>query len=330
MTRILVVETASPKRVRQMAEQILTSGTYSAPEVTILCSRNRGAVDYFREVPGAGVIALGRDGMRVLLGDLNRRSYDVLYAFWTGEKKYRRMKLFALGVRSRITYIDSGDGGMFLLTWKTLLRHAFFRRRHPLPTDHHDFVSSFDPQRRAEERVLIVQSAEPSYVLRALDRMKEQPNFRKPCYTIFCRNRPEVVRHFQNHPMVHKVITHSEARGSLQHWRNLRRERFDGIVLFLTGDPSYWKVKYFAFSLGVRHILIFNEAIDCFFFTLDRWLALMSQRVMDRSHPAGPRGVSSARIMAFLFLKLLILPFRFLWLLLVWLRLRVAGLGLSS
>jgi len=180
------------------------------------------------------------------------------------------------------------------------------------------------------ERVLILQSADPGYLLKALDQLKEKPLFTNPCYTVFCRNRPEVVRSFQGHPMLSRIWTHSEARGSWSHLRDLRRQKFDAMVLFMTGDPSYRKVKLFAFFLGVPlgHTLIFNEGLDCFFFNLDQWRTLVSYRVRERLRsPVGEH--YRTRSLMPLMLKLAILPFRFLWLLLVWLRLRLAGLKSS-
>jgi hypothetical protein len=175
-----------------------------------------------------------------------------------------------------------------------------------------------------------VQSAEPPYILRGLESLRDNPQFKDPSFTIFCRNKPEIVASFQGNHLLHRVVTHLEAQNSFQHLLALRRQRYDAVVLFLTGDPSYWKVKIFAFLLGTRRILIFNEETDCFFFNFHQWLALISHRIRVRPHPGGSsKWGYSARILVSLTLKSVIFPFRFLWLLLVWLRLRMAGLGSS-
>src|SRR6185503_15332620 len=108
------------------------------------------------------------------------------------------------------------------------------------------------------EKILIIQSAEPPVVFLALEHLKENQLFHNPRYWIFCRNRPEALRRFRSHPMIFHVLPHTETVRSWDHLMALRREKFDGLVLFFTGDPSYWKIKYFAFLLGVRHKLIFN------------------------------------------------------------------------
>ena len=54
--RILVVETASPKRVRRTVEEILAGG--AEPELTILCGADPATAAYFSEIPGIRVVSL--------------------------------------------------------------------------------------------------------------------------------------------------------------------------------------------------------------------------------------------------------------------------------
>ena len=322
MTRILLIETASPKRVCEKLEQILRKGAYPDPEISILCTQKNSPA--FRNLPGVQVFAFSEASKSRILRELRGIRFDRCFVFWTGEKRYRELKLLPVRLRAKKIFVTAGDGNEFRLTWKAICRHAFFRLRHPLPTDHPDYAA---PEKE-REKVLIIQSAEPAYVLRALDRLKERP-FVNPSFTIFCRNRPEAVRSFEGHPMLQQVLTHSEARGSWSHLRNLRQQRFDAIVLFLTGDPSYWKVKIFAFLLGSRRILIFNEANDSFFFNFHQWLALLALRAQGPSAKFGTAWGQSLRILVSLVLKSVAFPFRFVWLLFVWVRLRSAGLRAS-
>jgi len=334
MTRILLIETASPKRVREKAQQIVKSSTYPDPEISILCNeKNR---DKYKALSGAKVHALAGSPRLGAIKDLPRNRFDIMFAFWTGERKYRSWKLLGLRLRAKKTFIIGGDGNEFRLTWKAVCRHSIFRLQHPLPTDHRCYVEnvienvieSAVENAGIGEKILVIQSAEPEFVFRALERLERKPVFTNPSYTIFCRNRPEILGSFQGNPLFQQVVSHSEARGSWSHLRSLRRQQFAGIVLFLTGDPSYWKVKLFAFLLGSRRILIFNESNDCFFFNLNQWLALISHRMQGRSYQ-GSKWSRSMRMPLSLILKSVSLPFRFVWLLLVWLRLRVAGPGWS-
>jgi ADP-heptose:LPS heptosyltransferase len=144
---------------------------------------------------------------------------------------------------------------------------------------------------------------------------------------MFCRNQPEVKLALKNHPLIHQVWTHSEMRDAWKHLKFLRRQKFDGVIVFFTGDPSFTKMKYFAFLVGARHKIIFNEHFNCFFFAPGRWFSFLAHRFgehwLERKSPAWHY---HGRLLLFLSLKVVLLPFRFAWLLLVWLRLRGAVL----
>jgi hypothetical protein len=338
MTRILLVETASPKRIYHKAEQILRSGLYPDPEITILCHQDTR--QFFRNLPGAKICSLEARRKCRFPAELRRIKFDIVFLFWTGEKRDRRLKIPASRLKTEKIFIDAGDGNEFRLTWKAVCRHALFRRRHPLPTDHYDFLMPqaisektdlVEPSRN-QTRVLILQSAGADFVLKALNRLQAKPLFRDPCYTLFCRNRQEIADRLRDHPLVDKLLLHTESRDSGKHLRNLRSMKFDAIVLFFTGDPSYWKMKLFAFLLGVpvRQLLVFNEASDCFFLNWMQLRALAFQRIRERSHMrTGGKKAESVQIPTALIIKSLLLPFRFLWLLLIWILLRYGGMKMS-
>ncbi len=343
MTRILVVETASPKRVRRKAEDILRSRQYPNPELTVLCRPEASTVQYFKQIPGARVLPLERIAGRDALRDLKRTEFDVLWMFWTRDRGYLRMKWLALRVPALFRHVDIGDGNNFKLSRGNLAQFLLIRLRSGRPADFGRFelepglpVKADDQSVEFDgERVLILQSAEPLHILNALDRLKEHPLFTNARYTLFCRNRLEAIQALQGHPMLHRILTHSETKGVWRHLRTLRRVRYDALVFFLTGDPSYWKMKCFAFLLGARNKVIFNECNDCFYFTLRTWLVLLSRRREDQLR-TGRKAAGQctlpyhARLIGVLVTKTLLLPFRFLWLLFRWLHLRVSALGESS
>ncbi len=334
MIRTLLVQTASPKRVRAKAEEILADASSPRAALTILCAPDREVVRYFSEITGARIVPFARGRRRRIIGELRQTGVDVQHTFWTGERRYRRLRVAGLLIgAARGTRVHIGDGSSFRLTWKAIVRHALFRWQHPLPTDHYAFVPpAGEPavDRYEGERILVLQSAAPRHVLRALERLRDRSLFHRPQYTLFCRNTPEIVGQFARHPMLHSVQTHAETRGAWKHLLELRRAHYDAAVLFFTGDPSYWKVKCFGFLVGARHKVIFNENNDCFYFTAREWLALLAHRMNERARVGAlPRwsGAHQARMILFLTTKLVLLPFRFVWLLLVWLRLRCAARG---
>jgi len=351
MQRILLVETASPARVRKKAEEIAAGKIYGDADLTILCRDNLISVRELGSIKGARVIPLSGDRRSGILRQLKQGKFDVVCAFWTGEKHYRAMKLHAWRIPAGIRHIDIGDGHGFRLSPGTFVRFLSIRWKYPLPSDHGDFVlrapvpapeerqpkqepyptpasgAEMEPPRHGGEEILIIQSAEPPVLLRAMDRLKIMPLFRDPRYTLFCRQRPEAMRLFGTHPMFHRIIEHSETKGALRHLLDLRRKRFDSAVVFFTGDPSYWKIKYFLFLLGARHKVIFNENNDCFYFSWRTWFSHVSHRLAQSLGPSvEPHWVSRARVLAIAGIKLVLFPLRFIYLLLVWLWLRGTNL----
>ncbi len=331
MKRVLLVETASPKRVRQAAEKILSGEVYGTVQVTILCRNEPQSLQYLGDLPGVEVVQLVKLREARILRDLRRRGFDIAYVFWTGERLYRRLKLQALRLGARAVDINIGDDHVFRFALGSLLRFWFIRRRYPLPSDHSQFAlpleQSLPITQRPGERILIIQSAEPEHVRRCLERLTERPLFQDPIYTLFCRNRAEVLELFGNHPLVYEVRAHSETRDAWFHLRELRREHYDGVIVFYTGDPSYWKIKFVPFLLGVRHKLVFNENGDCFFFSWRIGFSLLNRRLAERWRlGAPPSWMRRARTPLLLMIKVLAFPFRFVWLLLVWVRLRSCGL----
>ncbi len=284
-----------------------------------------------------------------MLRRLKMEKYDGLVLFFTGESGYWKIISFAfmLGVRRRLIFDENNDCFYFnwraafsLIrrhirsrleaagpNWKARMRSYFGRLRRrvfrPAPQDERDHYPG--------ERILIVQSAEPGSVLRALDRLRQAPLFSRPRYTLFCRAFPEVVEQFKNHPLLFETRIHTRTHNSWNHLRSLRREKYDAVIIFLTGEPGYWKMKVFAFLLGARHRVIFNENNDCFYFEWKAWFRLLAHRMAGRSSVSTQaRWSSQAAGITLVLIKILLFPFRFAWLLLVWLRLRRSAVRTSS
>ncbi len=304
---------------------------YPSPEVTILCRPEAGSVEYLSAIPGVKIIPLESFARRDILHQVRQTLYDIAVVFWTGEKKYRSMKRLAFRIRAKQTIVEIGDGNRMRLTPGNFLRFLPIRWRHPRPTDEARFqfeaagteAGESSAQEWAGERILILQSAEPGIILRALDRMRETPFFLSPRFTVFCRNRLEIISRLRGHPMIHEIISHSETRAAWRHLRELRRRQFDGVVVFFTGDPSYWKVKYFTFMVGAPRKLIYNEFEGCFFLG---WKLLYRHWMYRLKTHYGvkhsSRRIEPFRLTVTLLMKLAILPFRFLWLLGMWAWLR--------
>jgi hypothetical protein len=331
MTSILLVETAAPKRVRKKVSEILEGDIYRDPKITVLCRQKPETIQQLSEIPGIQVIPLPSGGSRQVLAELNKKNFDVVQAFWTREKKYSRMKFLALRIKSGISMIDMGDGGNWRLTGRFVIRYHYYRLWHPRPNDYYRYVPRQERLQARDhhdgDRVLILQTASKDQMLLGLERLAQTTIFHNPLYYVFCRNHSDVERAFKNHPLIHEVWAHSEMRDVWKHLRFLRRQRFEGLIVFFTGDPSYTKMKYFAFLVGARNKIIFNEHFNCFLFSPGRWFSFLARRFAE--HWLESKSLSwhyQTRRLLFLCLKVVLLPFRFAWLLLVWLRLRGAAL----
>jgi ADP-heptose:LPS heptosyltransferase len=350
--KILIVQSAHPEHVLRALEQLKERHVFAHPSYTLLCRNRPEILEFFQAHPMLAGIRV-HSGVRTAwqnLRSLRRENYDGVVLFFAGEPGHWKIQLlaFLLGVPNKLIFKENND--YFLFTWKaafSLLRQRLGSRlkisrrngmlrmrawlkwpfgRRPQPA-----VPAGEQERYPGERILVLQSAHPPCVLRALDRLEQAPLFTNPRYSLFCRDYPEVREQFQNHPMLYETRVHWRTQNSWSHLRRLRHERFDAVVLFMTGDPGYWKIQCFAFLLGARHKVIFNENNDCFYFTRKAWFGLLAHRMAARSKLSTHASWTSQAAGLFLFLvKLLLLPFRFAWLLMVWLHLRRSAMKALS
>ena len=146
------------------------------------------------------------------------------------------------------------------------------------------------PGYEPDGNILIIQSAHPNRILRGLEWLRTNPVFADPRYALLCSARPQILEFFQNHPMLTTIHRHSGARNAWRMLRRLKSERYDGLVLFFTGEPGYWKMIWFAFMLGIRRKLVFDENNDCFEFT---WQAAFSLLLSSWPYPSPKFQISS-------------------------------------
>ncbi len=349
--KILIVQSAHPDFVLRSLGVLDKNPVFANPRYTLLCSDRPDVLAFFRNHPMIGAIQ-GHSGIRTawrMRRCLRAEKYNGIVLVLTGERGYWKIIAFAflLGVRSKLVFNEHGE--CFYFSWQaafSLIRHHFKVR--PKPTGPNLMIRALTALERQflhvprpvpesprdlypGERILILQTAEPACVLRALDRLRQAPLFSNPRYTLFCRALPEVVEQFRNHPMLHETRVHTRTHNSWRHLHRLRNENFDAVVLFLTGDPGYWKMKCFAFLIGTRHRVIFNENNDCFYFKWNAWFNLLAHRMAGRSTvTTHSRWSSQAAGISLLLIKILLFPFRFVWLLFVWLQLRRSAMRASS
>ncbi len=349
--KILIIQSAHPNCILRALERLHNDPVFANPRYTLLCRNRPEILEFFRNHPMLAAI-LGHSGARTawpMLHRLRVEKYDGAVLFFTGEPGHWKIIWFAflLGIRHKLVFNENND--CFYFTWKAtfslIRRHLRNRPKAASPKQASRMRTALGRLRRLVprpasqkerehypgERILILQTAEPASVLRALDRLQQAPLFTKPRYTLFCRAFPEVLGQFQNHPMLYETRIHTRTHNSWNHMRSLRRANFDAVVLFLTGDPGYWKIKCFAFLLGARHKVIFNENNDCFYFKWKAWFGLLVHRMASRSRVSThARWSFQGAGFSLVLIKILLFPIRFAWLLIVWLQLRRSAMRASS
>lgn len=130
-------------------------------------------------------------------------------------------------------------------------------------------------------RVLVLQTAVPSYVKRAMEDLLPKNLLGPSEITVFSRAIPDELAQFHGVSWIDDLIIHDEGRGALRHMLHLRSRHFDVVVVFFTRDPSYWKMKVASFLCGGRHMLIFNEHLGCFFFTPSAFIQFCRARARE-------------------------------------------------
>lgn len=117
------------------------------------------------------------------------------------------------------------------------------------------------------QRVLIMQTAQPSYVKRAMESILAKNILGPARLTLFCRALPDELSQFRDIVWIDEFLVHHETRSALAHLRRIRRERFDVIIAFFSRETSYWKLKLFVFLCRGQRVLVFNEHLGCFYLT---------------------------------------------------------------
>ena len=133
-----------------------------------------------------------------------------------------------------------------------------------------------------KKSVLVIQTAQPAYVNRAMADALRKNLLGPAVITLFCRALPDEIYDFQGESWINEFRIHDASRGVLEHLLELRQRRFETVIVFFTRDPSYWKAKIFAFFCRGHHLLIFNEHLGCFYFTRSTYLDFIRSRLKER------------------------------------------------
>ncbi len=217
--------------------------------ITVFCSEDKK--DFFRAEPGVKAVytypanqpwATVRAAFR-----LRKLNVDVLAGVLTGERSYRLLKVLFLTLPASNRLVLNRD-----------LKGFYLRRLNPFSLVQLLRVGS----RRC---ILLLQTAEDSAVLRALEKARDPKVTRPAPIVIFCRQDKKDL--FASIPGVEAVYTYEPKK----RWRAIRTlvQLFGldvevAIGLF-TGESIFRLQKLLFFLLPTRNRLVFNHNLDCYY-----------------------------------------------------------------
>lgn len=277
--KILVLHSAPVKRVEHGIEDLRTRGLFDDPEITVFSRRDDRAEKRFRANAAVGRVGVRRAGWNPLpdIRRLRSERLDTVVVFFTGERGYWKMKWMAPWLGAERILVYAGDGEMFALGAATYVRFLLMRARKRRPDD---FAAYQDgPAQPWSDRVLVLQTAPPELVAEGIRRLRAQAIFRDPQITLLMRKISAPHPIWNTLKPAPEMQTHNGVRGAWAELRARRAERYDGLALFLSGDPSFRKMKVFAFLCGARRVLIFNENLDCFFYSHGAFVRFLERRL---------------------------------------------------
>ncbi len=217
--------------------------------ITVFCSEDKR--ELFEAVPGVkGVYtypvnqpwATVRAALR-----LRKLNIDVLAGVLAGTPSYRLLKLLFLVLPASHRLVFNRDLNCFYL-----------RRLNPV-------VLIRLLRVRTNSCILLIQTAEDSAVLRALEKVRDPKVTRPAPIVVFCRQDKEDT--FANLPGVEAVYTYEPHK----RWRAIRtlvqvfRLDVEVAIGLFTGESIFHLQKLLFFLIPTRNRLVFNHNLDCYY-----------------------------------------------------------------
>ncbi|MBI3940382.1 MAG: hypothetical protein HY315_06070 [Acidobacteria bacterium] len=302
--RTLIVQTADDECMKAILEQLKELKALGNTRYSLLAREDRAGRladpslvgDVLTYPEGAKL----KDGWTILQ-EVRKRRFDAAVLVLTRQPHYRSLKWlpFVAGIRHKLIFNRHGD--CFFFTLRRFLNYWIGRYEGMLGTT----------------RVLVFQTWDEARMKTILERLSGIRLFPKPRYSLITRQ-DKVQAYASLDPPLEEIMTYPVGAGLRDYWRSLReirKKRFDAAVVAFTKEPTFQKLKWLPFLSGIRHKLIFNRHLDCFFFTPG---ALMSYWAGRQIQDLGTLGTSAPQLLRPVLLPLaraLAFPFRFCYLL---------------
>jgi len=131
------------------------------------------------------------------------------------------------------------------------------------------------------EKVLLVCTSTAPNVSRAIGVLRDAA-FQSPQIDLLCT--AAELRDYEKKPHVRNVLVfphRQEYRAALRLWRRILEERYSAVAVLWCLDSGRSKAKLFAFLCGGRHLLVFNENLDCEYLKPGYLRAIISARARE-------------------------------------------------
>lgn len=253
--KILFMQTETPRYLARALEKLKEKDLHPHSEIVVLCREKDREV--FEGNPHVNRVLTYQGGrLKTNLGlakHIRQVDADVACAVFSGRPFFRKLKLFYFFLPIRRHLVFNAQLDCYYLTPRKFL--WIFRKEPPL----------FDSAEASHQRVLLLQTEDPTSTLSALDTLLDPRVVPNASVSVFCS---ETNRHlFECLEGVQEVFTYHPGRL----WRSLRtlfrmvRTRTDVAAAVFSGRPVFRKQKALFFLLPARSRLVFNEKLDCFY-----------------------------------------------------------------
>lgn len=258
--RILLIQTETAPHIAEVLNKLKGKALFPGSDLILLC---RGEDrDRFEANPHVDQLLTFEEHPKnyyQLWRRLRDLDPDIVCALFSGRSYFKKPKLlfFMLPIRWRLVFNAKLDCYDFKL--RTFLR-IFCQE--PLLSES---TVTDDPP-----RLLMIQTEHHLEVIKALEKVGSKqvaPGLR---VSVLCHQNMEST--FQSLPNVEKIYTY-DSKNLLDGWRIVRRINDSGtdvVAAIFSGRPIFLKQKLLFFLLPARNKLIFNEHLDCFYFSWHR------------------------------------------------------------
>ncbi len=263
--RMLLVQTEADEIALKALDTVRKPEVARIGQLFVLCREDKSSL--FEARPEVEQVFTYRRGeslgnLRLLLR-LGRLELDSVAAVFSGRPTYRQAKLAFLLIRARHRLVINANHDCFYL------RPGNLRRL---------LTMESAPPQDLPNRILLIQTEEDETMLECCDLVKDPKVAKFGELLVFCREDKRPL--FEARPDVSQVITYRKGalRRNLWTWRRLRRMNIDLTAAVFSGRPIYPLQKLLFFLTAAPHRLVFNENLDCFFFSWRRPGELLSLR----------------------------------------------------